>query len=351
MSMPSSSEEVATRHGSSPGLQQVLHHQPLLARERAVMGARDLGGLAVLARQLVQPHRQPLGAAAVVHEDDRRPVRTAPAPAARGRSRARSSGGWRPSPRARRADAHQVAAAGRGALPPTAGSVTSWASGSRMSSTGTRISRSSGLRTPVSTTLQSRPAPTRKRPTSSSGFWVARQADALHGVVGGVLQALERQRQVRAALGARHRVDLVDDAPLDAGEHLPRPGGEHQVERLGRGDQHVGRVAQHRLALLLRACRRCGWPRHVAADALQRGAQVLLHVVGERLQRRDVDQPRAALRARARPPGGRGPRGTRRASCPSRWAPRRSRARRPRSQARPGAAPRSARRTSERTTP
>ena len=37
-----------------------------------------------------------------------------------------------------------------------------------------------------------------------------------------------------------------------AGEHLPRPRGEHQVERLRRGDEHVGRVAQHRCALLLR---------------------------------------------------------------------------------------------------
>ena len=58
-------------------------------------------------------------------------------------------------------------------MPPRAGSVTSWPSGSRMSSTGTWIFRSSGLRTPASTILQSRPVPTRKRPTSSRGRWVA----------------------------------------------------------------------------------------------------------------------------------------------------------------------------------
>ena len=42
-----------------------------------------------------------------------------------------------------------------------------------MLSTGTWIFRSSGLRAPVSTTVHVRFGPTRKRPTSSSGFCVA----------------------------------------------------------------------------------------------------------------------------------------------------------------------------------
>jgi hypothetical protein len=42
-----------------------------------------------------------------------------------------------------------------------------------MLSTGTWILRSSGLRTPASTIRQARFGPTMKRPTSSSGFWVA----------------------------------------------------------------------------------------------------------------------------------------------------------------------------------
>ena len=46
-------------------------------------------------------------------------------------------------------------------------------SGSTIDSTGTWILRSSGLRTPVSITVQVRFGPTRKRPTSSSGFCVA----------------------------------------------------------------------------------------------------------------------------------------------------------------------------------
>ena len=41
MSMPSSSDEVATRHGISPRLQQLLDLDALLARERAVVGAGE----------------------------------------------------------------------------------------------------------------------------------------------------------------------------------------------------------------------------------------------------------------------------------------------------------------------
>ncbi len=42
MSIPSSSDEVATRQGSWPRLEQLLDHQALLVRERAVVGAGDL---------------------------------------------------------------------------------------------------------------------------------------------------------------------------------------------------------------------------------------------------------------------------------------------------------------------
>ncbi len=65
------------------------------------------------------------------------------------------------------------------------------------------------------------------------------------------LEPLEREREVRAALGGGDGVDLVDDHRLDRAERLPRARGEHQVERLGRRDQDVRRVAQHRRALAL----------------------------------------------------------------------------------------------------
>jgi hypothetical protein len=76
--------------------------------------------------------------------------------------------------------------------------------------------------------------------------------DPLHVAVRHLGQPLQGQREVRAALGLRHRVDLVDDHPLGALEDLPRLAGEHQVQRLRRGDQHVGRVLDHVAPLLLR---------------------------------------------------------------------------------------------------
>ena len=56
--------------GDPAALQQLLDLDALLARERAVVGARE-----VAAGELVQPQREPLGEAAVVDEDDRRAVR------------------------------------------------------------------------------------------------------------------------------------------------------------------------------------------------------------------------------------------------------------------------------------
>ncbi len=44
-------------------------------------------------------------------------------------------------------------------------------------------------------------------------------------------EPLERERQVRAALGAGHGVDLIHDDVLDASQHLARLAGEQQVER------------------------------------------------------------------------------------------------------------------------
>ena len=43
-----------------------------------------------------------------------------------------------------------------------------------------------------------------------------RQADPLRRLVRDLLEPLEREREVRAALAARERVDLVDDHPSDA---------------------------------------------------------------------------------------------------------------------------------------
>ena len=60
----------------------------------------------------------------------------------------------------------------------------------------------------------------------------------------------QRQAQVRAALVAGQGVNLVDDHRLDRAQQLAAlVGRQQQIERLGRGDQNVRRMAQHRLTL------------------------------------------------------------------------------------------------------
>ena len=123
-----------------------------------------------------------------------------------------------------------------------------------MSSTGTITSTSSSLREPASTIVTGR-WPSVGLAAEEARDLVERalrrrEADALRRRVGDRLEAFEREHEVRAALGRRERVDLVDDHGLDAAQDLARLRREHQVERLGRGDQDVGRGAHELLALL-----------------------------------------------------------------------------------------------------
>ena len=145
------------------------------------------------------------------------------------------------------------------------------------------------------------------------------------------VEPFQRQRQVRAALGAGHRVHLVDDHRLHPAQRLPGRGGEQQEQRLRRGDQHVRRRAGERAALVGRGVAGAhadrdlrvaeAEPARRLADAGERRAQVALHVDGQRLERGDVQHP-AALRALRRlglgGRAGRAPTGTRPASCPTR---------------------------------
>ena len=101
MSIPSSSEEVATRHGSSPAFSS-SSTTVRSSRASEPWWARAISRWAVRRRrprlrELVQPQRQALGGAAVVDEDDRRAV-LADELRARDRSPARSSAA---SPRCR----------------------------------------------------------------------------------------------------------------------------------------------------------------------------------------------------------------------------------------------------------
>ena len=149
----------------------------------------------------------------------------------------------------------ELRASGAAAEPPGCCSSGSTSPIAAMSSTGTTTCRSSVLRTPASTIVTGRGGagrrrrarasasrPPRKPATTLQRPLRRRQPDALRRPVGQRLQALQRQRQVGAALGAGQGVDLVDDDPLDAAQRLPRLRGQQQVERLGRRDQDVRRA-------------------------------------------------------------------------------------------------------------
>ena len=132
-----------------------------------------------------------------------------------------------------------------------------------MSSTGITTSISSGLRTPASTMVTGRGrrvagrrAPRCRRgsgrsPRAGAAWPTGRCAAGLvHRGADPVVEALEREGQVAAPLGGGQRVDLVDDHGLDALQRLARRRGEHEVERLGRGDEDVGRVPHEAAALV-----------------------------------------------------------------------------------------------------
>ena len=151
------------------------------------------------------------------------------------------------------------------------------------------------------------------------------QAHPLHRLLRDMRQPLQGEGQVRAALIAGHRVDLVHDDRPGAAEHGPAPlRGHQEVQRLRGRDQDVGRVLEHSGAF------RGGGvagpdrdPDHRRAepeltghpgDLAQRRLEVLLNVGRQRLQRRHVHHLRpGACRGRS---GWAAPSGAAAASCP-----------------------------------
>ncbi len=282
--------ELERRGGDQAGqparLELALDDEALLTRQRAVMGTGDLAhGLAargsITRRQVVQAQRDALGRAPVVDEHqrgvvfvdelqqlrvDRRPDRAAGRLAARDGVELERRVGLD-----HRLDRHvdqQVERLARAGIDDRA---LARRADEKVSDLGKRALR-------------------------------RRETDALHVAARLLGEPLERDGKVRAPLRLGHCMDLVDDHPAHAGEQLLRPAGQHDEERLGRRDQDVGRRAQHLTAFPLRRVARAHRHLDVGADAAQRGAQVALDVVAERLERRDVDQAQHAL-------GGRGRRG------------------------------------------
>ena len=114
------------------------------------------------------------------------------------------------------------------------------------------------------------------------------------------VEPLERERQMRAALVVRHGVNLIDDHGLHRAQNLAALARRQQdVERFRSRHQNMRRPAEHRLALMhVRIAGAHGGAnfRHqVTALLRQRNdlakgyIEILLDVVAERLQRRDVE--------------------------------------------------------------
>ncbi len=142
---------------------------------------------------------------------------------------------------------------GSSAPAPSGGAVSS---GLVISATGTTISTSSSFSQGASTIVtglgaQASPVSRRCPPRRGTRRLSAAAAVSPTGrcAAGNHSVSASRRSRVnarwRAAFGAGNRVDLVDDDGLDRRQYLSCPGGEHQIERLGRGDEYVGGMAQH----------------------------------------------------------------------------------------------------------
>ena len=168
--------------------------------------------------------------------------------------------------------------------------------GSTMSSTGTTISRSSCFGSLASTTLHSRPAPTRNSPMRSRGRCVAERPILW-------IEFSFPSRSSRSSVSARCEPRLEGAtawiSSTITASMPPRisraPRADHQIERLRCRDQDVRWLTAHRPPLGLRGVPGPQSDRDRRPDALQGGPQVALDVVREGLERGDVDDshPRA----------------------------------------------------------
>ena len=160
------------------------------------------------------------------------------------------------------------------------------------------------------------PAPTRKRATSSIGFCVADRPMRVSGVAHSALQPLERQRQMAAALARRRPRGSRRRSPCAPSTACARPDSEPSSTYSDSGvvTRMCGGLAQALLALALRRVAGAhggadldvgqAQRAQLGADAGQRRFEVEADVVGQRLQRRDVDdRGLVGQRRRAAGPG------------------------------------------------
>ncbi len=265
--------EARRRHQArdAAGLQILLDDHPLLAGQRAVMRTRDLAF-----GELVQTESEPLGEAPVVHEHDRRAVlvdQLQDRRVDRRPDRARAVlgtavhllpvEGHRLGERGRRAELAKV------------------------------VDGNDDLEVELLARARvdelDRAAARDEAPDLLERALGRAQRDALERGVDEPLEPLDRQRKMSTPLRPGDGVHLVEDQRLDPPERLARLRRQQQVERLGRGDQDVGRLLHHLPAFLGGCVAGAHRNPQVRLEPCERPAQVALDVVVECLQRRDVE--------------------------------------------------------------
>ncbi len=257
MSIPSSSEEVATSAGRRPALSASSISRRCVARDRPVVGAGDL-----LPRQLVEGGGEALGQAAGVHEEDRGAVRADELEEARvdrGPDRAAPQDARLPVGDLVRRRLHGLPEPGHVLDRHLDPQVEGLLRARRRRSSPGAASRSAGPRRRPGSARPPRAAAGSRR-GRSAGAAAARPPRA----------APASQREVRPALRAHERVDLVHDHRVDRLQERPRPRGEDEEERLRRRDEDVRGTARHPRALLGR--RVAGADRDLRAGAPPRRA-------------------------------------------------------------------------------
>ena len=270
-------------------LEVFLDQDPLLARQRAVVGARDgstfMGTTGVRLRELVDPEREPLGEAAVVDEHDRRAVCTNELEQRRvDRRPDRTCRGLVPRGHLHAIRHHRLGQLARGR--PQLSEILD----------GDHDLEVELLAVPRVDERDLAARACDEPPDLGERPLCRRQADPLERLLDDALEPLERDGEMRAALRTGHGVHLVQDQCLDASQHLAALRGEEQEERLGRGDEHVRRLPQHPLPVALRRVPRTNTDGELRAEPRERPAQVPLDVVVERLERRDVEEAKPFAR-------------------------------------------------------
>ena len=114
-----------------------------------------------------------------------------------------------------------------------------------------------------------------------------------------LFEALDRKCEVRTALVADDRVNLVDNQRSRGFQHPTSTfAGQQDVERFGSGDDDVWRALRHRGAFRSRSIARAHKRADVhfgqseffqfCLDSFEWNLEISLHVVAESFERRDV---------------------------------------------------------------